>query len=251
MKGRRLNQKVAIVTGAGTGIGQAIAVAFAREGACVVGAGRRSEKLEETAKKVSAEGGEFVPVVADVSIAADVARLVGECLSRFGRVDILVNNAGVLVRGGVLNLSEDDFDRAMAVNVKAAFLCSKAVAPHMIRQGRGCIINNAGGVASRPNANVAYSASKAAMVNMTKGMAAELSPRGVRVNAVSPGPIDTIMTRPSWDDPVRGPILQKRSLLGRIADPAEVASGVVFLASEEAAFITGADLPIDAGWVLA
>jgi len=246
-----LDKKVAIVTGAGTGIGQAIAVAFAREGAYVVGTGRRPEKLQETAEKVSAEGGEFLPIVADVSVAADVARTVEECLSRFGRVDILVNNAGVLVRGGILSLSEDDFDQVMAVNVKATFLCSKAVAPHMIRQGQGCIINNAGGVANRPNANVAYSASKAAMVNMTKGMALELSPRGIRVNAISPGPIDTIMTRPSWDDPVRGPILRRRSLLGRIADPAEVASGVVFLASEEAAFITGADLPIDAGWVLA
>ncbi len=251
MNSRRLEGKVALVTGVSIGIGRAIAIALVREGARVLGTGRSMQRLQDTVNEIAAIGGEFVPVEADAAVAADVERSVQECLNRFGRIDILVNNAGILQRGGILSTTEETYDQVMDVNVKGTFLYSKAVAPHMIGQGSGNIINIAGGVAVRPNMNAVYSASKAAMVALTKAAALELSPKGIRVNVINPGPIATEMTLPSWNDPERGPIIRKRSLLGRIADPAEVAAGVVFLASDEASFITAAEIPIDAGWVLA
>lgn len=246
----KLKDRAAIVTGAGTGIGRGIALAFAREGARVVAVGRRLEKVKETVDLIVKENGCALAAAADVSKATEVARMVEECRARFGGVDILVNDAGVHVPGGILRVTEEQWDWIMSINLKGVFLCSKAVAPVMLEKSWGRIINIASVGAITPSLNAAYCASKGAVVTLTKSMALELSPNGVTVNAICPGTVVTEMTRERLQDPtVRDQQLAK-SRVGHFGEPADIGAGAVYLASEEARFVTGSVLVIDGGWTI-
>lgn len=243
----RLEGKVAIVTGASRGIGRAIALRFADEGAKVVAAYlANTADAEAVVDEIRQGGGDAIAVAADVSNSSDVQRLVQETVDRYGRVDILVNDAGVMVAKGLFETTEDDWDLTIDVNLKGAYLCSKAVAPIMLRQEGGTIINmssNSGLYHPSAMRFTEYVVSKAGMNGLTKAMALALGPH-ITVNAICPGWIRTDMVE------MIDPIVQQRILdetaLARWGTPDDVAGSAVFLASSEAAFITG-ELLIVAG----
>jgi 3-oxoacyl-[acyl-carrier protein] reductase len=243
----RLAGKVAIVTGASRGIGRAVAERFAAEGASVVvNYTQGASNATTVVAGIEKAGGTAIAVQADVSRSTDVGRLVEQTLDRFGRIDILVNNAGVMVAKGVLETSEDDWDMTIDVNLKGAYLCSKAVAPVMIRQGSGSIINmssNSGLYHPSAMRFTEYVVSKAGMNGLTKAMALALGPQ-VRINAICPGWIRTDMVE-EIDPAIQQRILEETALK-RWGTPDDVASSAVFLASDEASFITG-ELLIVAG----
>jgi 3-oxoacyl-[acyl-carrier protein] reductase len=247
MSERHLEGKVAIVTGASRGIGRAIAERFAAEGArVVVNYVSGSSSAEKVVTSIVARGGDAIAVQADVSRSADVAALIAATLDRFGRIDILVNNAGIMVTKGVLETSEDDWDRTLDINLKGAYLCSKAVAPIMIRQEGGTIINmssNSGLYHPSAMRFTEYVVSKAGLNGLTKALALALGPH-VSVNAICPGWIRTDMLE-MIDEDVQQRILDETALR-RWGTPDDIASSAVFLASAEASFITG-ELLIVAG----
>jgi len=247
MREQRLASKVAIVTGSSRGIGLAIARRFAEEGArVVVNYVARKAEGETAVKTVEAAGSEALAVQADVSRSDEVDRLVGSTMDRFGRIDILVNNAGVMVTKGVLETTEDDWDRTIDVNLKGAYLCSKAVAPIMLRQQSGTIINissNSGLYHPSAMRFTEYVVSKAGMNGLTKALALAFGPH-VTVNAICPGWIRTDMME-DIDPEVHERILAETAL-ARWGTPEDVAASAAFLASADAAFITG-ELLIVAG----
>jgi meso-butanediol dehydrogenase/(S,S)-butanediol dehydrogenase/diacetyl reductase len=247
----RLRDKVAIVTGAGTGLGRAIALMFGREGAMVTLNGRRAERLEKAATEIRQAGGTALVSAGDVTKETDVARLVDTVLKSFGRLDILVNNAGgIAERGPVLGMSEDGFRKTLDINVTSAFLCSRQALPELIRS-KGNIVNIASlaGLRGAPN-NAAYGAAKGAMVILTKDMAVDYASQGVRVNAVCPAYIETDLNREMLDGLKKTgeyEALVKMHLLGRLGEPDDVAYATVYLASDEAKWLTGVTLGVDGG----
>jgi 3-oxoacyl-[acyl-carrier protein] reductase len=247
MSERHLDGKVAVVTGASRGIGRAIAERFAAEGARVVANHiSGSSTVDEVVGGIVARGGGAIAVQADVSKSPDVEALIARTVERFGRIDILVNNAGVMVAKGVLETTEDDWDRTIDVNLKGPYLCSKAVAPIMIGQGEGTIINmssNSGLYHPSAMRFTEYVVSKAGINGLTKAMALALGPQ-IRVNALCPGWIRTDMVE-IIDPEVQQRILDETAL-ARWGTPGDIASAAVFLASEEASFVTG-ELLIVAG----
>jgi len=242
-----LKDRVAIITGASRGIGRSIAEAFAQEGAkVVINYNNNETKASEVAKEIERNGGQAMCLKADVSKAEDVKRLVNTTLDKFGRIDILVNNAGVMFPEDFLSTSEETWDRTLDVNLKGAYLCSKEVAPIMIKQKKGKIINissNSGLYHPSSMRYVEYVASKAGMNGITKAMALRLGPC-VTVNAICPGYIQTEMV--AHNDPATEKMLLDETALKRFGRPDEVANAAVFLASNEADFITG-ELLIVAG----
>jgi NAD(P)-dependent dehydrogenase (short-subunit alcohol dehydrogenase family) len=246
----RLKGKAAIVTGAGTGIGRGIALAFAGEGAKVLVIGRRQGKLDETVALITGAGGVAEACSGDVAKATDVERMVQACQAKFGPVDILVNNAGVRIPFGILKVSEAQLETMLAVNVKGVYLSSRAVVPGMLARKWGRIINIASVAGIRTSINAGYCASKAAVVALTKSMALEFSPHGVTVNAICPGVIVSELSEPELQNPTDHAYLLSRTLAGYIGEPSDVAAGAVYLASEEARFVTGAVVAIDGGWTL-
>ncbi len=241
----RLSGKVAIITGGGSGIGKAIAQAYAREDASVVIAGRHQEKLDDAAREI---GRDCLPVAADVSQSSDVERLVSAAIEKFKRVDVLVNNAGILIPGTAESLSEEDFDQTFNVNVRGLWLLSRAVLPHM-RAGGGSIIN-VGSVLSTLGARnrVAYAASKGAVLAMTRAMALDHAADKIRVNCICPGIVETEMVaRFSMDESARRQRLAWHPL-GRFGKAEDIAGLAVFLASEESAWTTGAEFTVDGGY---
>jgi NAD(P)-dependent dehydrogenase (short-subunit alcohol dehydrogenase family) len=242
----RLANKVAIVTGGGTGIGLAIAQAFGREGAKVVVAGRSRAKLDRAAHEVGPGG---VAVAADVANLRDVQKLVQATLQNFGRIDILVNNAGVLRAGTAESLTEDDWDQTFNINVRGVWQLSRAVLPHLRAAGGGSIIN-IGSVLSMLGARnrVAYAASKGAVLQMTRAMAVDHAAEKIRVNCICPAIVETEMVASfQMDEAAR----QQRIAMhpaGRFGQPQDIAGLAVFLASDESAWITGAAYQVDGGY---
>ncbi len=247
MSGNRLAGKVAIVTGASRGIGRAIALRFADEGAkVVVNYEARAADAAAVVDAIKAAGGDAIAVAADVSSKADVDRLVAETMAHYGRIDILSNNAGIMVAKGVLETTEEEWDRTIDVNLKGAYLCSKAVAPIMIGQEGGTIVNmssNSGLYHPSAMRFTEYVVSKAGMNGLTKAMALALGPH-ITVNAICPGWIRTEMVEDT--DPAIVQRILDETALHRWGTPDDVAGCAVFLASAEASFITG-ELLIVAG----
>jgi NAD(P)-dependent dehydrogenase (short-subunit alcohol dehydrogenase family) len=246
----RLKDKVALITGAGTGIGQACAEAFVREGARVALMGRRLEPLQKLAKEL---GSAAVAVSGDVSKSADCERAIAETVSRFGMLDILVNNAGVLHVGTAESHTEAEFDETYNINVKGVWLMCKAAIPHLRRAGGGSIVNLSSvaglmGIANR----VAYGASKGAVTIMTKGMAADLAADGIRVNCICPGVVETDLVADVINKAPNPELVRRARIalhpLGRFGEPQDVAGCAVYLASDESSWVTGAAFPIDGGY---
>ena len=240
----------ALVTGAGRGIGRAIAMAFARDGIKVTLVARSSEELESVATEIRELGGVAHPVVADVTDPASVDRTVRELLE-LGGLDICVNCAGTNRPGPTTELTVEDFDVVLNVNLRATFLVCRAAGAAMLEAGRGGRIINISsqmGSVGYPG-RAAYCASKHAVNGLTKALAVEWAAHGITVNAVAPTFIDTPLTTPMLADPEFRADVLSRIPLGRIGKVSEVAAAVVFLASTEAALITGAILPVDGGWV--
>jgi NAD(P)-dependent dehydrogenase (short-subunit alcohol dehydrogenase family) len=243
-----LEGQVAVITGGGSGIGQAIAYRFAKEGAAVVAADLVPERAEATAKTIVDSGGRAIGVKADVAKEADVAAMIAAAVKAFGQVDILVNNAGLSRGGDVTTISEETWDLNLDIVLKGPFLGAKAVLPGMIERGTGTIINIASvngltGIGEEP-----YSAAKAGLINLTQNMAVRHGPQGIRVNAIAPGTINT----PIWD-----PIVEKDPgvfdriatlyPLRRVGTPDDIANAAYFLASDQASWITGTTLIVDGG----
>ena len=248
----RLAGKSAVITGGGTGIGQAIALAFAREGAQVVVAGRRKEKLDETLHLLQQAGCSALALECDVTKAADTQRVVKSAEGAFGKVNVLVNNAGALSVSTVEDITEEDWDRVMATNVKGPFLMSRAALPAMRRAGGGSIINVGsvlGIVAIRDRA--AYCASKGGVSMLTKAMALDHAQDNIRVNCVCPSIVESDMTRNLFAETEAGQQARESRLasipLGRFGKPADIAGLTVFLASEESSWMTGTVIPVDGG----
>lgn len=242
----RLTGKVAIITGGGSGIGKAIATAFVREGAKVVIGGRDRKKLDRAAAEI---GGECLAVSADVSSTNDVQQLVSAAIATFKRIDILVNNAAMLLPGTAESISEEDFDQTFNINVRGLWLLSRAVLPHMRAAGGGSIIN-IGSVLSLLGARnrVAYSASKGAVMAMTKAMALDHAAENIRVNCIAPGIVATEMVEKFNTDEAARRQREAMHPMGRFGQPVEIASAAVFLASDESGWTTGSVITVDGGY---
>ena len=250
----RLRGRTAVITGAGSSIGRATAELFASEGAGVAILDRDAPAAEAAAEAISATGGVAHPVVADVSSPDDVSRAIASSARLLGRLDIVFNNAGVAPSGSVLDTDEDEWDRCFAVNVKGVYLTSRAAIPHLRAAGGGSIINQASVAALIGMANFsAYSAAKGAVVSLTRAMAIDLAPLGIRVNALCPGAVHTPVMEPLMRNHGGGSLERGLELtaakhpIGRLGTPAEIAGAALFLASDDAAFVTGATLPVDGG----
>jgi glucose 1-dehydrogenase len=247
----RLSGKNAIVTGAGSGIGRAVALGFAREGAGVVAADVDPARARETALAIEQAGGQALAVQVDVSVKASVDALLGAALSRFERIDVLFNNAGVSSRAPFLEMAEEEWDRVLGVNLKGQFLVGQAVARHMAERGGGSIINTssqlAEGAANPRSAH--YLASKGGSRMLTRGMAVDLAPHNIRVNALAPGVTVTNLTRQRLEDDVEWRrIALERIPLGRFGEPDDLVGACIFMASDESRYMTGATLMVDGGY---
>ncbi|MFL6119112.1 SDR family NAD(P)-dependent oxidoreductase [Actinophytocola sp.] len=246
----RFVNQVVLVTGGGSGIGRAAALAFAAEGAAVAVAGRSPEPLAHTVKLVESAGGTASPVVADVTREDDVAAMVDSVVTRHGGLHVAFNNAGTFVPGGVADLAADEWSRALSVNLTGTWLSMKHEIAHMRAHGGGTIVNTASnlGAHARLPGIAAYVTSKAAVSALTRNAALEHIADGIRINAVSPGPVDTPMSlRPGETPADRAARLRTALPIGRVATLDEVTSAVLWLASPESGFTVGHDLVLDGG----
>jgi NAD(P)-dependent dehydrogenase (short-subunit alcohol dehydrogenase family) len=247
----RLANKVAIITGSASGMGQAAAELFASEGASVVVTDIIVEAGEETALKIRDAGGKAIFVKANVSKEDEVKSMVQAAIDSFGHVDVLYNNAGIMPSddASVTNLSEEVWDRVLDINLKSAFLCSKYTIPHMVEQGKGSIINVASFVAFMGCTvpQDAYTASKGGMLALTKSFAVQYGPHGIRCNAICPGPIETPLLRHLWTSEEARNLRLNRIPLGRFGEARDIIYMALYLASDESSWTTGAWLMVDGG----
>ena len=244
----RFQGRVAIITGSGSGLGRVLAHRFAAEGAAVVVADVVGQRATTVVGEISAAGGKSLAQTTDVTNAADVEAMVGAAQEAFGSVDILVNNAAKATDADFFDVSEEAWDEDVAITLKGSFLCSQAVLGDMTENGSGVILNISSVNALSYFGNEAYSAAKAGILSLTRSLAVRLGPFGVRVNAIAPGTLRT----PAWEhrrqkDPEVFERVVKWYPLGRIGEPEDVAGAALFLASDEAAWISGVVLPVDGG----
>ena len=244
---KRFENKIVLVTGAGRGIGASIAKRFASEGAeVIVNYSGNDEVAQKTVDEITATGGQAQKYKCSVNDSESVKVMIDEIIKKFGRIDILVNNAGITKDGLMLRMTDEDFDRVIDVNLKGTFNCTKYVSKYMLKQKSGKIINISSVVGLSGNAGqVNYSASKAGIIGITKSAAKELSSRGITVNAVAPGYVDTDMTKVLSDN-IRNVIL-KNIPLQRMGNVEDISNCVAFLASEDASYITGQVISVDGG----
>ncbi len=244
---KRFENKIVLVTGAGRGIGASIAKRFASEGAeVIVNYSGNDEAAQKTVDEITATGGQAQKYKCSVNDSESVKVMIDEIIKEFGRIDILVNNAGITKDGLMLRMTDEDFDRVIDVNLKGTFNCTKYVSKYMLKQKSGKIINISSVVGLSGNAGqVNYSASKAGIIGITKSAAKELSSRGITVNAVAPGYVDTDMTK-VLSDTIRNEIL-KNIPLQRMGNVEDISNCVAFLASEDASYITGQVISVDGG----
>lgn len=246
----RLKDKVAIVTGGGRGIGETTALTFAREGAKVVVADVNQESIEAVVKKITEQQGQAVGIVVDVTSSESVEAMVQKAVAAYGRVDCIVSNAGITSDAQVLKMSEEQFDKVIAVNLKGVYNCGQAAAKVMAAQPEGGVILNASSVVGLYGnfGQTNYAATKWGVIGMTKTWAKELGKKKIRVNAVAPGFIMTPMTEKMPDKVLD--MMKEKSTLQRLGTSQDIANAYLFLASEEASFITGAVISVDGGVVL-
>ena len=242
----RLKDRCVVITGSGRGIGKAIALSCLREGASVVANDVDAGKLKNLKKELISIGDKLVTYQGDISLRKNAEDLVETAVNAYGRIDVLVNNAGIMRNAPFLELTEEDWDEVIKVNLKGAFNCAQQAARNMVQNKSGAIINISSRAYLGAQQMTNYSASKAALLGMTRCMAIELGPYGITVNAVAPGTIDTELTRQMFDTFAEHRI--SATPLRRIGSPEEIAHAVIFLASSEAGFITGEVLHVTGGF---
>ena len=246
-----LKGQVGIVTGGGQGLGKVFSLAFAEAGANVVVAELNPETGSETAREVEAMGRRALFIETDVRSPKSVEAMVDKTVEALGRVDFLMNNAGIVKWSPAESVTERDWRDVIDVNLNGLFYCCQAAARHMIRQRRGSIVNVAsmsGYIVNRPQPQASYNASKAAVIHLTRSLAAEWAPHNIRVNAIAPGYMDTAMTHRAFEDPAYGPAWIDGIPMRRPGRPEELAPLVVFLASEASSYVTGTTVTIDGGY---
>ncbi|HEX6894923.1 MAG TPA: SDR family oxidoreductase [Bryobacteraceae bacterium] len=248
----QLDKKVAIVTGGSRGIGKAIAEVFAREGATVIICGRKQNPLDEVATQLKGHPGTTIPMACHVGKLEELQRLVDSTVREFGKIDILVNNAATnIAQGPGIEMDDAQFDKMVEVNLKSAYRLTRLVAPGMCQRGSGSIINISSIAGLRPQFHgLLYSMTKAALIMMTQSYALELGPLGVRVNAIAPGLIQTVLSEYYWKDENKWQEMLARQPIKHLGQPVEVAEVALLLASDASAYLTGQTIVVDGGRIL-
>jgi len=248
----QLKNKVAIVTGASRGIGKSMAEVFAREGATVVICGRKQNTLDEVAAELKGLAGRVVPTACHVGKLEELQRLVDTTTRDFGKIDILVNNAATnIAQGPAIEMDDGQFDKMVEVNLKSMYRAIRLVAPGMCERGSGSIINIASIAGLRPQFHgLLYSMTKAAMIMMTQSYAVELGPKGVRVNAIAPGLVQTVLSEYYWKDESRLTAMMSHQPIRHLGQPPEIAEVALLLASDSASYLTGQTIVVDGGRLL-
>lgn len=248
----QLKNKVAIVTGGSRGIGRSIAEVFAREGATVVICARKQEAVDQVAKEVTGLAGKIVPMGCHVGKLEELQRLVDSTTRDFGKIDVVVNNAATNIgQGPAIEMDDGQFDKMVEVNLKSAYRLTRLVAPGMCERGSGSIINISSIAGLRPQFHgLLYSMTKAALIMMTQSYAVELGPKGVRVNAIAPGLIQTVLSEYYWKDENRWAQMLERQPIKHLGQPGEIAEVALLLASDGGSYLTGQTIVVDGGRVL-